>query len=185
MQSKIKNLISGKSGEAYLFVLKNLKYETPQHFIKISYNFYKNSFPNNPSINGRFFEYLICEILAQEDICPFYCQAVFERVPNAEFDIVLYHPNNPVVLTMKTSLRERYKQADLEGIALKQVYRKSAVYLITLAAEETKKVNEKIKRGDISGLDKCLFAKFIKELKFRKFKKVESILPLDGKLFAH
>ncbi len=36
----------------------------------------------------------------------------FERVPNADFDVVLYQSNSPVVLTMKTSLRERYKLND-------------------------------------------------------------------------
>jgi len=40
-------------------------------------------------------------------------------------------------LTIKTSLRERYKQADLEGLALKQVYRKSKTYLITLSGQES------------------------------------------------
>jgi hypothetical protein len=62
------------------------------------------------------------------------------------------------VLVQKTSLRERYKQADLEAIALKYVHRKALCYLITLDENEANRTKEKIKRGDIIGLDKVIVA---------------------------
>ena len=43
--------------------------------------------------------------------------------------------------------RERYKQADLEAIALKYVHRKALSYLVTLEANEAKSVKAKIKSG--------------------------------------
>lgn len=48
------------------------------------------------------------------------------------------------VFTMKTSWRERYKQADLEGAALHQVYRQAEVYLITMSVGEASGVRNKI-----------------------------------------
>lgn len=64
----------------------------------------------------------------------------------------------PICISAKTSLRERYKQADLEAIALKYVHRKSLCYLITLNSSEADSVNGKIKKGDVIGLDKVILA---------------------------
>ncbi len=123
------------------------------------YEKYKKLYPKeSKSVNGRIFEYLVCETLAHESIAPFYYQVVFEWVPNANFDLVLYHPRFPVVLTMKTSLRERYKQADLEGMALRQVYRSAESYLITLNHKEAKAVQRKIENREVLGLDGCVIA---------------------------
>lgn len=71
-----------------------------------------------------------------EEIQPFYYQAKFHHVPPCKCDIVLYDDRRPVVLSVKVSLLERYKQADLEGIALRQVYRQARQYLITLNRQE-------------------------------------------------
>ncbi|MDE7137830.1 MAG: hypothetical protein K2O29_05155 [Ruminococcus sp.] len=44
-------------------------------------------------------------------------------MPNVDFDIILYTQEQyPIALSLKTSVRERYKQADLEGVALKNMY---------------------------------------------------------------
>ena len=64
----------------------------------------------------------------------------------------------PICWSVKTSLRERYKQADLESIALKYVHRKALSYLITLEKNEAKSVKAKIKTGDVIGLDEVIVA---------------------------
>jgi len=154
------------------------------------YEKYKELYPSEPSINGRIFEYLVCETLAYKSIAPFYYQAVFEWVPNANFDLVLYHPRFPVVLTMKTSLRERYKKADLEGLALRQVYRGAKSYLITLNPKEAKIVQRKIENGEVSALEGCLTATekeytlLLDELSKKEFQKSREIMPLKGTLFS-
>ncbi|CAG8603254.1 12039_t:CDS:2 [Racocetra persica] len=80
-------------------------------------------------------------------------------VPNANYDIALYNSEGyPIVLSIKTSLRERYKQADLEGMALKNVHRRAKSYLITLSAKEYEGVKRKIKEGDVAGLDEIILA---------------------------
>lgn len=81
MQSKIRTLVTGKSGEVYNKVLENEVFNrntSPHRFIKNMYEKYKELYPSEPSINGRIFEYLVCETLAYKSIAPFYYQAVFE-----------------------------------------------------------------------------------------------------------
>lgn len=126
MRSKIREIATGKSGQIYKECVELINYDTPHGFINKLYRVYQENNDNNPSINGRIFEFAICETLAHEGIAPFYYQARFKRVPNADFDIVLYDSKRSVVLTMKVSMRERYKQADLEGLALRNVYRRQA-----------------------------------------------------------
>lgn len=64
----------------------------------------------------------------------------------------------PICLSAKTSFRERYKQADLESIAMKYVHRRSKCYLITLSEDDAKMVNAKQKIGDVIGLDSAVCA---------------------------
>ncbi len=66
-------------------------------------------------------------------------QAKVAFIPNVNYDFVIYSKEiGPIVLSAKTSIRERYKQADLEAVALKYVHRKSESYLISLDAVEVR-----------------------------------------------
>ena len=115
---------------------------------------------------------------------------IFPSSKNCEFDIVLYHERHPIILSVKTSLRERYKQADLEGLALKQVYRSAKQYLITLSETEAQNTQKKIESGDISGIEKVIIATnpeyddLLDTLKKQyNFQEVKTIKPMDGKLY--
>ena len=138
-------------------------------------------------MNGRVLEYLICETLKREGITPFYYQAKFKLVPNIAFDLVCYHPDKPVVLAAKVSLRERYKQAVLEGFILGQVYRNSETYLITLSDEQARE-RRKLLAGDVVGLADILRADspdyddLIEGLKKKTFTLANPIVPLEGKV---
>ena len=189
MRSKIQKITTGKSGTVYSSIVEALRYSAPHKFVGKAYQRYLDNYPNNQSMNGRIFEYLICETLAQGGITPFYYQACFERVPNADFDVVLYDPTRPIALTMKVSLRERYKQADLEGAALRNVYRQAESYLITLSGQEAANVSDKIKAGGVAGLSRCLrankpeYSELITELSGKKFCLAERVMPISGKEF--
>ncbi len=189
MQTTISRLTTGRTRNIYNDAIKQLEFVTTHDFIPKAYGIYKKNYPNNPSINGRIFEYLICESLAKISLTPFYYQAKFNLVPNADFDVVLYHYKKPVVLTMKTSLRERYKQAVLEGMALKQVYRQAKSYLITLSEKEVKPLKKKIQDGGIYGLDSCVivsspdFDILLNKLKEEQFVEGEEIMPANGTFF--
>lgn len=185
MHTEIENILTHKAGEIYLTLLDSMTYGSPSQFVKIAYSKYQQDFPSRPSLNGLIFEFLICEALVREGITPFYYQARFAHVPNADFDIVLYHPYRPVALSAKTSLRERYKQADLEGLALRQVYRNAESHLLTMD-DEYMNVQDKIKSGDVAGLSSCIradradFNSLLKTLKGRKFELALPINPLEG-----
>lgn len=186
MRHGINQLTGGKAGQIYEELIKGRKYGLPHEFVKNTYENYRNNYPNNPNINGRIFEYLICETLLQQSVVPFYYQARFTLVPNADFDVALYEPKRPVVLTMKTSLRERYKQADLEGWALRQVYRGAESYLVTLSLDEATRVKDKIASGEVMGIKACLVAStteydsLLEKLQRRSFCHASPLTPCEG-----
>lgn len=112
-----------------------------------------------PSLNGSVFETLLATIFYLKGIAPLFVQAKITYVPNIDFDFVAYSKEfGPIVLSAKTSLRERYKQADLEGMMLRQVHRKAKSYLITLHEKESIANNKKIQSGLILGLDSIVLA---------------------------
>ena len=111
------------------------------------------------SLNGSVFEGILATIFYRSGILPLYLQAKLAFVPNVDFDFVAYSKEcGPIILSAKTSLRERYKQADLEGMMLRQVYRRSKSYLITLHEQEAQNVNKKIQDGKVLGIDNVIVA---------------------------
>lgn len=137
-------------GETFMSV----KYKTPKEYVKKYWTALELA--NKPTLHGNAFEYIIYTLLYREGIKPFYTQAQVAFVPNVNFDALLYCQSTPVSLSLKTSLRERYKQADLEAIALKYVHRKSKCYLLTMDTKEANVQKEKILSGDIIGLDEII-----------------------------
>jgi hypothetical protein len=164
------------------------KIKSPAEFIRSSWEkVVSNELTRND--NGAIFEYLVIVCLYSKGILPFYIQAKVSFVPNATYDIVLYTSEGyPITLSIKTSLRERYKQADLEGLALKNVHRRAKNYLITLSAKEYEGVRRKIQEGDVAGLDKIILAdsqKFdnlLNELSQMSFVKPEAMSVIKGKV---
>ena len=117
-------------------------------------------YPNKiRSLNGKVFEGLLAIILYRCGIYPLYVEAMLSFVPNVEFDFVAYsQQHGPIILSAKTSLRERYKQADLEGMMIRQVHRRAKSYLLTLDDKAALLVNDKISKGQVLGLDKVIVA---------------------------
>ena len=136
---------------------EHLDCSSPKDYIKLYWDKYMASdVKKNNSLNGSIFELVIHTLLYKEGIVPFYTKAKVAFVPNIEFDTLLYTPSKPICLSLKTSLRERYKQADLEAIALRYVHRKSQSYLLTMDSYEAKSCNSKIKTGEIIGIDEVV-----------------------------
>ena len=100
-------------------------------------------------------------------------------VPNVIFDIVLYNEKRPICLSLKTSLRERWKQADLEAIALKYIYRNAKCYLISNSTAEIlsrkKDVNSYLGLDDFIDISSEDYNKLILELKSMTFEKNKNI----------
>ncbi len=146
-------------------------------YVRYCWNKYEESgVVRNNSLNGTIFELIIATLLVKEGIVPLHLQAQVAFVPNVLFDAVLYtNESGPIGLSLKTSLRERYKQADLEAVALKYVHRKAENYLLTMDRTEAESVTRKIQDGAVIGLDKAILASseefdiFVNDLKNRVF----------------
>jgi hypothetical protein len=136
-----------------------IEYEKPSDYIKIYWEKYKKHPEGNNNLNGKIFEYILATLFVREGILPIYMSAKVAFVPNVVYDLMFYTmERGPICISAKTSLRERYKQADLEAIALKYVHRKALSYLLTLEENEAKGVKAKILTGDVIGLDKVVVA---------------------------
>lgn len=137
---------------------RTLSHLSPSNYVSHVWNLYEASGINERDINGKVFEYILISLLINENILPIYVQAKVAFVPNVDFDLLLYSREKPIVLSAKTSLRERYKQADLEAIALKYVHRKAESFLLTLNVKEAVSVNEKIRTGGVIGINNVVIA---------------------------
>jgi len=136
-----------------------VEYNTPSEYVEKYWKAYLRRPEQNNNLNGKIFEYILATLCVRENIIPVYMSAKVAFVPNVIYDLMFYTTERgPICLSAKTSLRERYKQADLEAIALKYVHRKALSYLVTLEEHEAKSVMEKIKNGDIIGLDGVVIA---------------------------
>ncbi|MFV0345971.1 MAG: hypothetical protein ACK5IQ_06950 [Bacteroidales bacterium] len=137
----------------------DVEYDKPSEYVQKYWDAYNADVVNNNSTNGKIFEYVLATLCVREGILPVYMSAKVAFVPNVIYDIMFYTTERgPICWSVKTSLRERYKQADLESIALKYVHRKALSYLITLSDGEAKGIKAKIKSGDVIGLDNVIVA---------------------------
>jgi hypothetical protein len=165
-----------------------VKYKKPSDYISTYWDaFRKRPEGNNNNLNGKIFEYILATLFVRESILPLYLSAKVAFVPNVIYDLMFYTTERgPICISAKTSLRERYKQADLEAIALKYVHRKALSYLVTLEVNEAKSVQAKIKSGDVIGLDNVVvatsndFNNLIDELKGYQFSEPPTVKVIES-----
>ena len=155
---------AGSSSEAARYILEiqpslnEVPYESPSKYVSWLIQSCEKAGAST-SLNGGIFELALACVLIKEGLAPFYMSAQVQFVPNARFDLMLYSDEiGPIVLSAKTSLRERYKQADLESQALRDVHRRSKTFLITLGEKEAVNVRKKIQSGDVTNLDDVILA---------------------------
>lgn len=159
------NLFPGKT-------FLDIDYDSPSDYVTKYWNKYKELGKNSKVINGTIFEIIIYTLFVREGLLPMYLQAKVAFIPNVEYDMIIYNKEvGPISISLKTSLRERRKQADLEAIALKYVHRKSECYLISMDEQEVNAAKQEIKEGCLLGLNNVILASspefdnFIRNLK--------------------
>jgi hypothetical protein len=154
------NTDAGKIFEHLFPDFTTINYESPSQYVSICWEEYKSDKSNKSNnLNGGYFELVLGTLFIREGLLPFYAQAKIAFVPNVIYDLMFYSlKNGPICFSAKTSLRERYKQADLEAIALKYVHRRAESYLITLSEKEARNVKKKIETGDVIGLNDVIVA---------------------------
>lgn len=125
------------------------KHLTASEFINKYWNLYQTRYKSNNSMNGTIFENLVIIALGRAGIKNIYFQTELTYVPSAIFDIFLYHPEGSYALSIKTTLRERWKQADLEALAIKQVHKDVKCFVVTLSEGEvrTRRRNDSLYAG--------------------------------------
>ncbi|AEA43406.1 hypothetical protein [Fluviicola taffensis] len=183
-------LSNGKADKIFEALFDNfltIEYSSPSEYISSCWQKYLNFPETNSNLNGKIFEYLLATLFVREGILPVYISAKVAFVPNVIYDLMFYSSERgPICISAKTSLRERYKQADLESIALKYVHRKALSFLVTLEEREAKSVKAKIKSGHVIGLDEVVvatheeFDDLIKELKKFKFEEPPTVKVIES-----
>lgn len=126
------------------------------------------------NMGGRWLEFAMLMALKERKLTPAYWQAEFTPVPNAFNDVTVWtKEHGPIIMSCKTSLRERYKQADLEAVALRSYYPDGKFYLITLDADKKHLANirKKLTAGEIVALQTIYAEDNVDEL-FRFLKRL-------------
>jgi hypothetical protein len=153
----------GKSAKIFAEICPDIFAErelSPAQFVNRLWAAYTSYYPSNNSVNGNIFEFIIAAVLLREGIKPFHRQVKLAFVPGIDFDLILLPDTLHLVsLSLKTSFRERYKQADLEAMALKNVHRQAKCYLLTLEPTEAGFIKTKISTGEVQFLDEAIAAK--------------------------
>lgn len=129
---------------------------SPSEFIRHYWQHYNDEYESNNSTNGTIFENLVILSLARNGINPIYYQTELTYVPSAIFDVFLFSEELSVAISIKTTLRERWKQADLEALAIKQVHKSAQCFVVTLSHNEV----SARRRNDstYAGLDRFILA---------------------------
>ena len=162
MRPEIEKIAAGDSGAIYRRLTDSIPQGIPaSQFASRVWGAWNETMRDLPGgqkqqYSGKIFELMLADVLVQHGILPFYWQAEFALIPNARFDFICYRPKAPIVLAAKSSLRERWKQADLEGLALRNVYRRAESHLITANEREAANISAKIKREDVFGINQCI-----------------------------
>lgn len=184
------NVVSknGAVHEAFKVVLNNsvnIEGLVASEQLNLLWQTYLSHCKNNNNVNGKVFEAIIATILLENGIGPIFSQAKVVFVPNVNFDLIVYSKEfGPISISAKTSLRERYKQADLESVSLKYVHRKAKCFLVTMDKPEASRLERKLKGGDLLGIDSIVIGNdasfdeminFLSELDLEKPKAVEIV----------
>ncbi|QKX95318.1 hypothetical protein [Candidatus Phytoplasma asteris] len=108
-------------------------------------------------IRGKINEYLILLYFQNQGIIHLYPQAYLFFIPDIKFDLVLFTKNKRIIaFNFKTCLRDRYKQAMVEGQQLKKLDTRFEFYLLTNNEPETQRLNNKINQGKVQGINKVI-----------------------------
>lgn len=108
-------------------------------------------------IRGKINEYLILLYFQNQGIIHLYPQVYLFFIPDIKFDLVLFTKNKRIIaFNFKTCLRDRYKQAMVEGQQLKKLDTRFEFYLLTNNEPETQRLNHKINQGKVQGINQVI-----------------------------
>ena len=138
-----------------------------QHFWD-KFNVYKKGQIINNQIPGDVFEIIIGFILDYEKINIFSMDENVEDILFVKPDFTIRDKRKNIFISCKTSIRERWKQADWESIRYKKKFPDAKCFVITNHKKEAESLKKKLNEIDI---DKVFYSgsneinDFVKQLK--------------------
>lgn len=122
------------------------------------YENYKTDFKSkhgkaiNNSINGQAFEFIFGLILDHEKIV---IDSYDENIPNVSLvkpDFIVRKNSKNIFISLKVSIRERWKQAEWECLKYKNYYRNAKCYLLMNHEKECVSLKKKLPLLDIDNI---------------------------------
>jgi hypothetical protein len=137
----------------------NFKYKKPIEYFIFFWDFYesfKSSFKKiksetiNNHFNGQAFAIIIAFLLEREKIKILKMDEELEDVKFVKPDfLVESNSKKKMFLSLKVSIRERWKQADWESMRFKKVYLESKTIVLMNHEQESKSLKEKLPDIDL------------------------------------
>ena len=126
----------------------------PSMFINNIFEKIEKKFNPGNATRGAIFEYLFMCVFFRHNITPFYYQVNLSYVPNVNFDFVLFETTKkPIIISIKTSSRERYKQVELESLVAKQVHKNARTIYVTYEDDSIRFIQRKKELHEIHYID--------------------------------
>lgn len=145
-------------------------------FINNVFEKIEKKFKPSNALRGSIFEYLMMCVFFRNDINPFFYQVNLSFVHNVTFDFVLFDTNKkPIIISLKTSGKDAYKQVELECFVAKQVHKNCRTIYITYEDDAVRFIERKKDLSEIHNIDEIYstqdkdFDKLIKDLSSRDY----------------
>ncbi len=141
--------------------LEGYSYKDAYNFFDYSWGLYenyktvyksKNGKSINNSINGQAFEFIFGLILNHEKIL---IDSYDENIPNIPLvkpDFVVRKNSKNIFISLKVSIRERWKQAEWECLKYKSFYRDAKCYLLMNNEKECRSLKKKLPLLEIDNI---------------------------------
>ena len=140
--------------------LKEFKYKNLNEYLDFFWKKYcnqrdskENSSRNFNSTNGKVFETIFAFLLDRERKVILSMDEEVDNVKHVKPDFIVQGKNNSkIFFSLKTSIRERWKQADWEAIKYKEKYSNSLCYIIMIDDEDNEftKLSEMVSDSELN-----------------------------------
>ncbi len=124
------------------------------------------------SKNDVVFKSIVQNILSKEKITPYYVDVKLNGVSSyILYDIILFSETKLINLIVCSNVNKKIDRIDLESIALKYIHFNTKSILLTLNHDDSIKINDRINKNSLVGIDECVCCMskdiddFIKKLK--------------------
>ena len=104
------------------------------------------------SINGQAFEFIFGLILDHENIVINSYNDEIPNIPLVKPDYIVNKNSNNIFISLKVSVRERWKQAEWESLKYKKYYSNAKCYLLMNHKKECSSLKKKLPLLDIDDI---------------------------------